>query len=145
MAMDETLHRNRATIVVGVAVVLVLAVVWLVFGRGAATGGTSLVALVHDSDGVTYELPLDEDATLEVTTELGRNVIAVEGGQVRMLEADCANGYCLGQHPIDAPGEQIICLPHELWVEVVAEGDAGGQMDEGAITIDDDGIDLQAG
>lgn len=144
MAVAEQIRGRRATIVVGAVIIALLVLAFLVFGRHGSGGGR-LVALVHDSDGVTYELPLDEDATLEVTTELGRNVIAVEGGQVRMLEADCANGYCLGQHAIDAPGEQIICLPHELWVEIVAEGDAGGQMDEGAITIDDDGIDLQAG
>lgn len=145
--MGETLRRYRATIAVGLVVAAVLAAVTLLFGRPAESGEARLVALVHDGDGATYELPLDDNDTLEVTTSLGRNVIAVTDGEVRMVEADCANGYCLTQHAISVPGEQIICLPHELWVEIVGQGSGGGSMDEGAITYDvaDDGVDLQAG
>lgn len=145
MGAGEALRRNRATVVVGLAVAVVLAVA-LLLGRGTAAPGARYVALVHDADGVTHELPLDEDATLEVVTSLGRNVIEVRDGEVHMAEADCANGYCLTQHAISSPGEQVICLPHQLWVEVVADGSDGGHMDESAISYTSpDGVDLQAG
>lgn len=145
MGMGETIRRNRATIVVGLVVALVLVISFLMLPKPG--GDSRLVALVHDGDGATHELPLDENGTLEVTTSLGRNVIEVVDGEVHMAEADCANGYCLTQHAISAPGEQIICLPHELWVEIVGKGSNGGTMDEGAIAYDaaGDGVDLQAG
>ena len=145
--VGEALRRNRATIVVGLVIVAILATLMALVGRPQEPQGTALVALVHDGDGTTHELPLDQDATLEVVTSFGRNVIVVEDGAVRMAEADCANGYCLTQHAISSPGEQIICLPHELWVEVVGSTSDGGQMDESAISYDapDGDVDLQAG
>ncbi len=147
MGMGEALRRNRATIVVGAVIAALILAIALFVGQRPGQSGTSYVALVHDSDGTTYELPLDAPTTLEVTTSLGRNVIVVEDGEVRMAEADCKNGYCLTQHAISHPGEQIICLPHQLWVEIVPQGSEGGQMDESAIDYDasDDGVDLQAG
>ena len=147
MSLVEKVRANRASIVVGACLVVIISVVWVVFGLTNGAAGASVVALVHDSDGNTYELPLDVDDTLVVETSLGRNVIEVENGEVRMAEADCAHGYCLTQHAISSPGQQIICLPHELWVEIVPQGQDGGQMDEGAIVYDadGDGIDIQAG
>lgn len=145
--MGNKLQEHRATIVVGACLFVLLSIVWLITGLTKGASDTQLVALVHDCDGATYELPLDVDGSVEVETSLGRNVIEVRSGEVRMAEADCPNGYCLTQHAISSPGEQIICLPHELWVEIVPQGQTGGQMDENAIVYDadGDGIDIQAG
>ena len=129
---------------VGACLFVLLSVVWLVAGLAHGTASSSLVALVHDSEGGTHELSLDDDTSLVVETPLGRNVIVVKDGEVRMAEADCPNGNCLRQHAISSPGEQIICLPHKLWIEVVAEGEGGGEMDVDAVTEAPDDVDLQA-
>ena len=87
----------------------------------------------------------DEDAVLEVATPLGANTVVVEGGSVRMDAADCPHGDCLRQRPITRPGEQIICLPHELWIEIVPEdGESSGMLDEDAVSYPDD-VDTVAG
>lgn len=145
MGIRETIRRNRATFAVGLVIVAALVVLMLLTRQGTPTTGR-LVALVHDADGATYELPLDEGTTLEVSTSLGRNVIEVRDGEALMAEADCPNGYCLTQHAISSPGEQVVCLPHQLWIEIVPQGSEGGEMEEGAISYDSpDGVDLQAG
>lgn len=111
-----------------IAVAVIVAVVAVAFAGvkllGAGFGGCERVAVVHDGDGNAIELPLDVDAQRTVATSLGSNTIAVEGGQVRVSEADCPNHDCIGQGAIDEVGEQIVCLPHKLWVEVV-EGGSG--------------------
>ena len=137
MALVKTLRDNRATVVVGtVLVVAFAALLWALAPRSGEEG--QLKALVHDGDGRVFALPLDEDARLEVVTSLGRNVIVVEDGAVRMAEADCPQGSCMAQHPASRPGEQVICLPHKLWIEVVDEGGASGSLDEDAVTWNED-------
>ena len=88
-------------------------------------------------------LPLDKDAELVVATSLGTNTVVVENGSVRMAEADCPHGDCLRQTPISRPGEQIICLPHELWIEILGDGADAGEMDVDAVGYDD-GVDTVA-
>ena len=117
--MAGFLKRYRAT-VIAAAVLAALAAIFFLLASPRGTSGR-LIALVHDGDGAVHELPLDEDAVLEVATPLGANTVVVEGGSVRMDAADCPHGDCLRQRPITRPGEQIICLPHELWIEIVPE------------------------
>ena len=131
--MGEKKRNVIAVVVIVAAVVLAFAGVRLL---GAGSVGSERVAVVHDGDGGTLELPLDVDATRTVTTSLGSNTVVVEGGQARVSEADCPNHDCIGQGAIDEVGEQIVCLPHKLWVEVVEGGsgssgaaNAGGGLD----------------
>lgn len=143
MQAGTTIRENRATIVAGVIVVGLIAALWAVlYGRSAASS-SRMVALVHDGDGKVHTLPLDEDTTLVVETSLGTNTIEVWDGAVSMKDADCPNGTCLQHAPMSKPGSQIICLPHELWIEVVPEGDKGGVMDVN-LAETDDRVDLVA-
>ena len=143
MILREAIRDNRATVIAAVLTAALVAGLFLAFGA-PKDSDTSLVALVHDGDGRVHELPLAEDATLTVTTKLGTNTIVVEGGAVRMAESDCPNRTCLQVAPLTAPGAQIICLPHQLWIEVAPEGSDGTKMDVTLAEDLDDGIDLQA-
>lgn len=140
--MGSFVQRNRATIACAIVIVLLMVglTIWASGDRGA---DGRLIALVHDGDGQTHELPLDKDATLEVTTSLGSNTVVVEDGAVRVVAADCPNGTCLHEHPLSEPGQQIICLPHKLWIEVVPDGADGGEMDVSLVE-GDEGVDLVA-
>ena len=127
--------RGKANIVVGVIVGLTLVAavaVYAVMQMGA--GGTTMRAVVHDGDGGVRELSLAEDQEQVVTTSLGTNVVVVEDGVVYVREADCDNQDCVHQGKVSAPGKQIICLPHKLWIEVVADGEMpAGEMDVNAV------------
>ena len=143
MQTSKTIRENRATVVVGVVVVALIASLCLIlYGRGT-TSSARMVALVHDGDGQVHTLPLDKDTTLVVTTSLGTNTIAIQEGAVSMVGADCPNGTCIQHAPISEPGPQIICLPHQLWIEIVPEGSEGGVMDV-TLAETDDRVDLVA-
>ena len=144
MGLSDTLRRWRATVIAGV-IIAAAVIAACAFMLAPAPESGKLVAIVHDGADTATDLPLSEDARLEVQTDLGRNVVVVENGAVHMEEADCPGGDCMRQHAISKPGEQIICLPHKLWIEIRADGDAqAGAMDEGAVNWGDDGVDTVA-
>ena len=129
-----------------VAVVVIAALVALVVMRGGAgpQGDGALRAVVHDGDGGVHELSLSEDRELTVSTSKGVNVVTVRDGSVLVSEADCDNHDCMRQGSINAPGSQIICLPHELWIEVVANGQRSGDMNLDAVSGSVGGYDVVA-
>lgn len=130
MALATTIRKNLATIVCGIVVAGALVALFLAFGHPfQRQADARLVALIHDGDGTTHTMPLDRDGRLEVDTSLGSNTIVVEGGGVRMEDADCPNRTCTQRPALSQPGSQIICLPHQLWIEVVPEGSDGTTMD----------------
>ncbi len=130
---------RKANIVLGAVVAIVVVAAVAAFAMLQAPSAQTDAhgayrAIVHDADGKTWELPLDRDGETVVETSLGTNVVAVESGGVFVREADCGNQDCVHQGRIDAPGKQIICLPHKLWIEIVASDDRGaGQMDVAAV------------
>jgi len=129
---------NLATIVCGACVLALLVGSTALVLAGRTGTGTGLSVHVHDSEGQDHVLPLDEDATLEVVTEAGTNTIRIKDGQASMAEADCPTLECTRQRPISDVGEQIICLPHRLWVEVTSDaGPSDAAMDEGAVSYPD--------
>ena len=115
-------------VVVIVACVLAGVAAWMLLGAG----GQGARAVVHDGDGGTTNIELSgADETFTITTSLGTNVVRLEGGEVFVEEADCANHDCMKQGKISTPGQQIVCLPHKLWIEVVAaDGQASSSSAE---------------
>ena len=80
-----------------------------------------LYAVVQNSAGFYQVLPLSEDASVTVESSLGTNIIEVADGRVRCLESDCSNQTCVKQGWVSGQGQTIVCLPHKLTVQVVAD------------------------
>ena len=70
-----------------------------------------------------------EPYTLVVESDGGENVIAVENGRIRVLEADCPDGACVRQGWIGNGVTPIVCLPHGLVIEL----DRGKKQDIDAV------------
>lgn len=81
----------------------------------------ALYAVIQNSDGFCQVLSLGEDATVTVTGSLGTNIIEVANGRVRCLESDCSNQTCVKQGWVSGRGQTVVCLPHKLIVQVVAD------------------------
>lgn len=126
---------NLATIICGVVILSLTIASSVLVISARQRAGTDLHLCIHDATGAVRELPLNEDATVEIETDKGRNTITVRDGHAFVSSADCASLDCTRQRPICAPGEQLICLPHELWCEVIDAGDAGHtSMDVDAVS-----------
>lgn len=137
--MPRLLERYRATFIAAAILAAILLAVYVIASAGGGTGGERYNALIHDADGQIHVLDLSDDVALEVTTAFGSNTIVVEDGAVRISAADCPQGDCTRQRAISRPGEQIICLPHKLWIEIVPAGSSpAGEMDIDAVAYPDD-------
>lgn len=121
--------RNRRFASAALIVVLCVAALGTCIGMNAFGAAQSArVAVIHDANGATYEMPLDRDDVLTVTTDLGTNVITVQDGSVYVSEANCPNHDCMEQGAISSVDRQIVCLPHKLWIEIIGQ-DGNGNAD----------------
>lgn len=66
--------------------------------------------------------------TIEVKSDLGKNVIQIENGGARMLEADCHDKICIKEGFKNKVGQTIVCLPNKVVVEI--KGENGAETDE---------------
>ena len=92
-------------------------------GAGDQAAGDTLYAVVQNTECYRAVLPLDDDASVAVESDRGTNVIEVAGGRVRCAESDCSNQICVDTGWVSQVGQTIVCLPHELTVQVVADPD----------------------
>ncbi len=99
------------------AVILVFAGVLLARHFTAAAGDGWVVV---SRDGIVEErLSLSEDARLLLRDASGNeNLLVIEGGSVRLEDADCPDRLCVRQGAIRRSGESIICLPHKLVITI---------------------------
>lgn len=112
---------NKRLNLILVLAIAAVACVGLVATRlmGANTNADTATVVIRDGEQNVYELPLSQNTTKSVTTDLGTNLIEIKDGRVHVEEADCPNQDCVHQGWIDAAGEQIVCLPHKLTVDIV--------------------------
>lgn len=113
-------HRNDVLLI---AALLVLAGALALFLRLDRRDGGYVSVSVHGE--TVAELPLDEDASLPIETEGGRNLLVIEDGAARMASADCPDLLCVKMGSVRWAGESIVCLPHRV-VVTVEEGPDGG-------------------
>ena len=120
-ARDE--RDNKRLNLILVLAIAAVACVGLVATRlmGANTNADTATVVIREGEQNVYELPLSQNTTKSVTTDLGTNLIEIKDGRVHVEEADCPNQDCVHQGWIDAAGEQIVCLPHKLTVDIVDE------------------------
>ena len=127
VAQKKACRRMKLNVVA----VLVIAAVALAVAAAANALGSAVdarTAVIQDADGNTFTMPLSQDDVLTVASSAGTNVIEVQAGKVRVSEADCPNQDCVEQGWISKAGQQIVCLPHKLMVNITDE-DAASAYD----------------
>ena len=120
-AQQRAFGRTKKNILIIGVLVVVVAIAFVVMQVIGATT-TARTVKVTDGEGNVYAMSLSDDIEQAVTTDLGTNVVKVSGGKVCVVEADCPNQDCVNQGWISEVGQQIVCLPHKLIVEI-ADGD----------------------
>lgn len=83
--------------------------------------GSQVVIYVDQKEISRYDL--DTDITKEIPTAKGTNTLVIENGMAYVTDADCPDQVCIRMGKISKTGENIVCLPHKLVIQV--EGDVG--------------------
>ncbi len=93
--------------------VLVLILIWGAFLKS----GEKVCIYVDSREYKTVSL--NENITLNIETEYGKNTVVVNNGEVFIEETDCPNKLCR-KSKISRAGQSIVCLPNR--VSILIEG-----------------------
>ena len=85
----------------------------LFFGIPAMRSAGKTVT-VWKNNKIYGSYPLAQNATVD----LGGNTVVIKNGSVKMESATCPLGICRKHSAISKKGENIICLPHKVVVEI---------------------------
>ena len=80
--------------------------------------GEAVTVIVTQKGDKIGEYSLYENKEIILESELGRNVVCIEGGSVYMKESDCVNQICVNDGKKSELTDIIVCLPHEIIIEV---------------------------
>lgn len=127
VAQKKACRRMRIN-VIAVLVITAFALAAAAAANALGNAVDARTAVIQDADGNTFAMPLSKDDILTVASSAGTNVIEVQSGKVRVSEADCPNQDCVDQGWISNAGQQIVCLPHKLMVNITDE-DAASAYD----------------
>ena len=111
-------------ILIAVTAAVVCCLLFLLYGVNGASGAFVQIEI---NGVVTETLPLDTDTVHEIITDgEGENLLVIEGGTAKVMQANCPDGICKNHSEIHRNGESIICLPHRVVITIVNEADDNG-------------------
>ncbi|MCR8746309.1 NusG domain II-containing protein [Romboutsia lituseburensis] len=84
-------------------------------------------------DGKLYDnIPLSTnngEKKFNIKSSGGNNSILIKDNTIKVISADCKDDLCIKQGEISKVGENIICLPHKLIIEIKGdEKDSSSDM-----------------
>ena len=109
------MKRNDILLIVGIVLAALLAagIYWVFIYKEGTTVQVSI------NGKVTASFPLDTDTTYTIkTADGGINVLEIKNGAARIAEANCPDELCVHQKKISHQGENLICLPHKVMVDI---------------------------
>lgn len=96
----------------------------LIFAKTWSKDYASTYANIKISGKFYENIPLSsskDEQTFVIKTAHGNNTITIKGDTIQIVEADCHDALCVKQGIASKVGESIICLPHELIIEIKGE------------------------
>lgn len=96
----------------------------LIFAKTWSKDYSSTYANIKISGKVYKDIPLSStygEKTFVIDTDHGKNTITIKGDTIQIVEADCHDDLCVKQGAICKVGQSVICLPHELIIEIKGE------------------------
>ena len=82
-------------------------------------GETGSTAVVRQDGNEIRRIDLSVDQEFTITTGIGYNTLLIENGEISVIDANCGDHTCIHTGRISHQGEQIVCLPHRMVIEVV--------------------------
>jgi hypothetical protein len=61
---------------------------------------------------------VDKPVEIKIANKDGYNVIRIETGRIRIIDADCPDKLCVKAGWITESGQSVICLPHKLIIKI---------------------------
>ncbi len=105
-----------------ITVIATIALVFFLFIHFFIKKDGSMVVVKINGD-INYKGSLYQSKELVVDGyQGGNNRIVIQDGFVYMADADCPDKLCEHMGKISKTGENIVCMPHRVVVEIVGDG-----------------------
>ena len=91
------------------------------------TEGSFAVIKIDGIETERYPLSINTEVVIE-TGDDGRNTLVIEDNKAFMKDANCPDKICEGHSKISYKGETIVCLPHKVVIEIIAD-DSENELD----------------
>lgn len=105
---------NRKDFLLIAILIIIAGGCYLILGKGIS-GDQVRIVLDGKQYGI-YDLNVDQE--IMVKSKNGYNLVRIENHKVFVAEADCPNQNCVKQGKTDNQHKTLVCLPHDLVVEV---------------------------
>jgi hypothetical protein len=83
---------------------------------GNGNRGEQLV--IHAAGEKTRIYPLHKNQHIEVNGVMGTNIIEIENGKARFINAPCQNKQCILTGRLDKDGDIAACLPNGVSIQI---------------------------
>ena len=83
--------------------------------------GSHHIAEIKQDGKVIRTVDLDKVDTpeeIKIANKDGYNIIRIENGRIRIIDADCPDKLCVKTGWITESGQSVICLPHKLIIKI---------------------------
>ena len=119
-------RKTKNDIILAV-IVIAVAAIGLLLLNVFKTEGSFAVVKIDGKETERYPLSVNTEVVIE-TGDNGKNTLVIEDNKAFMKDANCPDKICEGHSKISYKGETIVCLPHKVVIEIVAE-DSENELD----------------
>jgi hypothetical protein len=106
-----------------IVIALVAGLILLLFSLTYGFGESERQIEIMGND-IHEIIDVDTNRVVEVYGPVGRTVIIVEDGKAWVEDSDCREKICIKMGKLTRPGEQAVCLPNRVIVQM--KGSRGG-------------------
>ena len=103
-----------------VAIIVLVATVGLFLLNIFKIEGSFAVIKIDGKETERYPLSVNTEVVIETEND-GKNTLVIEDGKAFIKDATCPDKICEGHNKISFKGETIVCLPHKVVIEIVAD------------------------
>lgn len=108
-------------------IVIAVAAIGLLLLNIFKTEGAFAVVKIDGKETERYPLSVNTEVVIETEND-GKNTLVIEDGKAFIKDATCPDKICEGHSKISFKGETIVCLPHKVVIEIVAD-DSDKELD----------------
>lgn len=112
--------KKRRNDIILVALVIAIAATGLILLNIFKTEGSFVAVKIDGKETARYPLSVNTEVVIE-TENNGKNTLVIEDGKAFVKDVNCPDKICEGHSKISYKGETIVCLPHKVVIEIVAD------------------------
>ena len=99
----------------------------ILFAKTLYKNNSSTYASIKISGDFYKNIPLSSNKNVQhvvIKTPHGNNTLIIKDNSIQIKDADCHDEICIKQGVVSKVGQSIICLPHELVIEIKGDSDS---------------------